>query len=156
MSFNLTFIGQSIAFFVFWWFCQAKVWPLFANILEQRTQKIADGLEAGARGEKDLELAQAKVIEQLKEVKAQAATIIDQANKRASQIVDEAKDQAREEGQRIIAGAKAEIEQEINRAKESLREQVSAIAIAGAEKILESSIDQAANEEILSRLAAEL
>ena len=156
MSFNLTFIGQSIAFFVFWWFCQAKVWPLFANILEQRKQKIADGLEAGARGEKDLELAQAKVIEQLKEVKAQAATIIDQANKRASQIVDEAKDQAREEGQRIIAGAKAEIEQEINRAKESLREQVSAIAIAGAEKILESSIDQAANEEILSRLAAEL
>ena len=156
MSFNLTFIGQSIAFFVFWWFCQAKVWPLFANILEQRKQKIADGLEAGARGEKDLELAQAKVIEQLKEVKAQAATIIDQANKRASQIVDEAKDQAREEGKRIIAGAKAEIEQEINRAKESLREQVSAIAIAGAEKILESSIDQAANEEMLSKLAAEL
>ena len=156
MSFNLTFIGQSIAFFVFWWFCQAKVWPLFANILEQRKQKIADGLEAGARGEKDLEQAQVKVTEQLKEVKAQAANIIDQANKRASQIVDEAKDQAREEGQRIIAGAKAEIEQEINRAKESLREQVSAIAIAGAEKILESSIDQAANEEMLSKLAAEL
>ena len=156
MSFNLTFIGQSIAFFVFWWFCQAKVWPLFANILEQRKQKIADGLEAGARGEKDLEQAQVKVTEQLKEVKAQAANIIDQANKRASQIVGEAKDQAREEGQRIIAGAKAEIEQEINRAKESLREQVSAIAIAGAEKILESSIDQAANEEMLSKLAAEL
>ncbi len=156
MSFNLTFIGQSIAFFVFWWFCQAKVWPLFANILEQRKQKIADGLEAGARGEKDLELAQARVIKQLKEVKAPAVTIIDQANKRGSQIVDEAKDQAREEGQRIIAGAKAEIEQEVNRAKESLREQVSAIAIAGAEKILESSIDQAANEEMLSKLAAEL
>ncbi len=156
MSFNLTMIGQSIAFFVFWWFCQAKVWPLFANILEQRKQKIADGLEAGARGEKDLEQAQVKVTEQLKEVKAQAANIIDQANKRASQIVGEAKDQAREEGQRIIAGAKAEIEQEINRAKESLREQVSAIAIAGAEKILESSIDQAANEEMLSKLAAEL
>ena len=156
MSFNLTFIGQSIAFFVFWWFCQAKVWPLFANILEQRKQKIADGLEAGARGEKDLELAQARVIKQLKEVKAQAVTIIDQANKRGSQIVDEAKDQAKEEGQRIIAGAKAEIEQEVNRAKESLREQVSAIAIAGAEKILESSIDQAANEEMLSKLAAEL
>ena len=156
MSFNLTMIGQSIAFFVFWWFCQAKVWPLFAHILEQRKQKIADGLEAGARGEKDLELAQARVIKQLKEVKAQAVTIIDQANKRGSQIVDEAKDQAREEGQRIIAGAKAEIEQEVNRAKESLREQVSAIAIAGAEKILESSIDQAANEEMLSKLAAEL
>ena len=94
--------------------------------------------------------------EQLKEVKAQAATIVDQANKRATQIVDEAKDQAREEGQRIIAGANAEIEQEMNRAKEALREQVSAIAIAGAEKILESTVDQASNEEMLSKLASEL
>jgi|TARA_B100002003_G_scaffold251468_1_gene295224 F-type H+-transporting ATPase subunit b len=145
-----------MAFFVFWWFCQAKVWPLFANILDERKKKIADGLEAAARGEKDLELAQAKVSEQLKEVKAQAATIVDQANKRATQIVDEAKDQAREEGQRIIAGANAEIEQEMNRAKEALREQVSAIAIAGAEKILESTVDQASNEEMLSKLASEL
>jgi F-type H+-transporting ATPase subunit b len=156
VDFNLTFIGQSVAFFVFWWFCQAKVWPLFTNILDDRRQKIADGLEAAARGEKDLELAQAKVVEQLKEVKVQAATIIDQANKRGTQIVDEAKDQAREEGQRIISGANAEIEQEMNRAKEALREQVSAIAIAGAEKILESSVDQAANEEMLSKLASEL
>ena len=156
MSFNLTFIGQSIAFFVFWWFCTKMVWPLFANILEERKQKIADGLEAGARGEKDLELAQAKVVEQLKEVKTQAATIIDQANNRATQIVDEAKDQAKEEGKRIIAGANAEIEQQVNRAKEALRAQVSSIAIAGAEKILEGAIDSAANEEMLAKLAAEL
>jgi len=132
------------------------VWPLFANLLEERKQKIADGLEAGARGEKDLELAQAKVVEQLKEVKIQAATIIDQANKRAAQIVDEAKDQAKEEGKRIIAGANAEIEQQVNRAKETLRAQVSSIAIAGAEKILEGAIDSAANEEMLAKLAAEL
>ena len=156
MSFNLTFIGQSIAFFVFWYFCSKMVWPLFANILEERKQKIADGLEAGARGEKDLELAQAKVVEQLKEVKTQAATIIDQANNRATQIVDEAKDQAKEEGKRIIAGANAEIEQQVNRAKEALRAQVSSIAIAGAEKILEGAIDSAANEEMLAKLAAEL
>jgi len=156
VSFNLTFIGQSIAFFVFWWFCSTKVWPLFANILDERKQKIADGLEAAAQSEKDLELAQATSTDRLKVAKADAASIIDLANKRASQIVDESKDQAREEGKRIIAGAQAEIEQEVNRAKEALRSQVSAIAIAGAEKILEGSIDQAANEEMLSKLAAEL
>ena len=77
-------------------------------------------------------------------------------NKRAAQIVEEAKDQAREEGQRIIASANAELEQEVNRAKEALRAQVSAIAVAGAEKILEGSIDQAANEEMLNKLATEL
>jgi len=153
---TLTIIGQSVAFFVFWWFCVKFVWPPFMNIMEERRQKIADGLEAAARAEKDLELAQAKSTDQLKEAKVEAAGIIDLANKRGSQIVDEAKQQAKEEANRIIAGAQAEIEQEVNRAKEALRAQVSAIAVAGAEKILEGSIDQAANEDMLNKLASEL
>ena len=156
MDITLTIIGQSVAFFVFWWFCAKYVWPPFMNIMEERRQKIADGLEAAARAQKDLELAQAKSTDQLKEAKADAAAIIDQANKRGAQIVDEAKEQAKEEGKRIIAGAQAEIEQEMNRAKEALRAQVTAIAIAGAEKIPEGSVDQAANEEMLSKLASEL
>jgi F-type H+-transporting ATPase subunit b len=156
VNFNATFIGQSIAFLFFLWFCKKYVWPLFAVVLEERKKKIADGLEAAARAQKDLELAQAKSTDQLKEAKVEAAAIIDQANKRASQIVDEAKIQAREEGKRIIAGANAEIEQEVNRAKEALRAQVSAIVVAGAEKILGHSIDQAANEEMLNKLASEL
>lgn len=156
MNFNATFIGQSIAFLFFLWFCRKYVWPLFSAVLQERRQKIADGLEAAARAQKDLELAQVKATEQLKEAKVQAAALIDQANKRAAQIVDEAKEQAREEGKRIIAGANAEIEQEVNRAKEALRAQVSAIAIAGAEKILSRTIDKAANEEMLNKLAAEL
>lgn len=156
MNLNATLIGQSIAFLVFLWFCKQYVWPLFAAVMEERKQKIADGLEAAARAEKDLELAQAKSTEQLKEAKTEAAAIIDQANKRAAQIVDEAKEQAREEGQRIIVGAQAEIEQEVNRAKEELRSRVSEIAVAGAQKILEGAVDQAANEDMLNKLASEL
>ncbi len=156
MNFNATFIGQSIAFLFFLWFCKQYVWPLFANILEERRKRIADGMEAAARAQKDLELAQEKSTDQLKKAKADAAAIIDQANKRAAQIVDEAKVQAREEGKRIVAAANAEIEQEINRAKENLRKEVAAIAVAGAEKILEAKIDQAANEELINKLASEL
>ena len=126
------------------------------NVMEERRQKIADGLEAAARAEKDLELAQANSTDQLKVAKVEAAGIIDLANKRGSQIVDEAKDKAKEEAKRIIAGAQADIEQEVNRAKEALRAQVSAIAVAGAEKILERSINQAANEDMLNKLASEL
>ena len=156
MNINATFLGQMIAMAVFLWFCSKYVWPPFMAIMEERKKRIADGLEAAARAEKDLELAQAKVSEQLKEAKGEAAGIIDQANKRAAQIVDEAKEQAREEGQRIIAGAHAEIEQEVNRAKEALRSKISEIAVAGAEKILEGSVDQAANEAMLDKLASEL
>lgn len=156
MNINATIIGQSFAFFVFVWFCMKYVWPPITSILDERAKKIADGLAAAERAEKDLALAQEASGDQLREAKEQAAAIIDQANKRAAQIVDEAKEHAREEGQRIIAGANAEIEQEINRAKEDLRGQVAALAIAGAEKILEKSVDQAANEEMLAKLASEL
>ncbi|MGJ8688681.1 MAG: F0F1 ATP synthase subunit B [Gammaproteobacteria bacterium] len=156
MNLNATIIGQSIAFFVFVWFCMKYVWPPITAILEERQTKIADGLEAADRAQRDLNLAQNKAADELREAKQQGAALIEQANKRSNQIVDEAKDKAREEGQRLIAGAKAEIEMELQRAKEDLRAQVAAIAVAGAEKILESSIDQAANEELMKKLASEL
>ena|SRR5690606_7325515 len=156
MDLNATIIGQSIAFFVFVWFCMKYVWPPIVNALEERQRKIAEGLEAAGRAEKDLELVQERVAEMLREAKTTSAGIIEQANKRANQIVDEAKEQARAEGQRLIAGAQAEIEQEINRAKEALRAQVASIAIAGAEKILETRIDEQAHSELAEKLAASL
>lgn len=156
MDLNATIIGQSIAFFVFVWFCMKFVFPPVNNILEERRKKIADGLEAADRAQRDLNLAQNKAADELREAKVKSAEIIDMATKRANQIVDEAKDKARDEGQRLIAGAKAEIEMEIQRAREALRAQVAAIAIAGAEKILETSVDQAANEELVKKLASEL
>ena len=145
-----------IAFAFFVWFCMKYVWPPLTSALAERAKKIADGLEAAERAGRDLELAQERAAEQLREAKTEASGIIEQANKRASQIIDEAKEQAREEGQRLIAGAQAEIEQEVNRAKEHLRKQVASIAIAGAEKILEASIDEKVHAELAEKLAASL
>ena len=156
MDLNATIIGQSIAFIIFVWFCMKYVFPPVNAILEERQKKIADGLEAADRAQRDLNLAQNKAAEELREAKIKSSEIIELANKRASQIVDDAKDKAREEGLRLINGAKAEIDMEIQRAREVLRAQVAAIAIAGAQKILETSIDQAANEELVKKLASEL
>ena len=156
MNLNATIIGQTIAFAVFVWFCLKYVWPPVTAALADRQKKIADGLEAADRAQRDLSLAQNKAADDLREAKIKSAEIIDMANKRANQIVDEAKEKAREEGQRLITGAKAEIEMEVQRAKEELRAQVAAIAIAGAEKILENTVDQAANEELVKTLASEL
>lgn len=156
MNINATMLGQMIAFAFFVWFCMKYVWPPLTAALAERQKRIADGLEAAEKAGKDLEQTQEKVAEQLKEAKMQAASIIDQANKRATQIVEEAKNQGREEGQRMITGAQAEIEQEVNRAKEQLREQVASIAIAGAEKILEATIDEAAHAKITAKLAESL
>ena len=156
MNINLTIIGQAIAFALFVMFCMKYVWPPITDALAERKKKIAEGLDAAERAQRDLQLAQEKAVENLREGKEQAAAIIEQANKRANQLVDEAKEQARLEAERIKAAAQAEIEQEVNRAKESLRSQVAVLAVLGAEKILETSVDQAAHAKLVDKLAAEL
>ncbi|AEE25186.1 F0F1 ATP synthase subunit B [Paraglaciecola chathamensis] len=156
MNINATLFGELIAFIFFVWFCMKFVWPPIMGAIEERQKKIADGLAASERGEKDLELAQAKATEQLKEAKTQAAGIIEQAKKRGSQIVDEETQRAHQERENIIAQGHAEIEAERNRAKEDLRKQVAVLAVAGAEKILERQIDAAAQSDIVEKLVAEL
>ncbi len=156
MNFNATIIGQTIAFIVFVWFCYKYVWPPIVGAMAARQQRISEGLEAAERADKDLELTQQKVAEQLKEAKVKASEIVEQANKRASQIVEEAKGQAVSEADRIKAAAHAEIEREISQAKEELRGKVAALALSGAEKVLGASIDEKAHGDILNKLAAEL
>jgi len=156
VNINYTLVGQMIFFAGFVLFCMKYVWPPIMGAMNEREKKISDGLAAADRASKDLELAQKKAGQNLTEAKAQAAELIEQANKRSNQIIDEAKDTARQEGDRLITAAKAEIEQEKNRVIEELRQEVASIAIAGAEKILGSSIDASKHGELLDTLAAEI
>ena len=156
MNINLTIIGQIIAFAFFVVFCMKYVWPPITGALAERKKKIAEGLDAADRAQRDLELAQEKAMSDMRKSKDEAAAIIEQANKRANQIVDEAKEKAREEAERLVTAAQAEIDQEANRAKEALRAQVAALAVAGAEKILEASVDESAHAQLVEKLAAEL
>jgi F-type H+-transporting ATPase subunit b len=156
VNINLTLIGQSITFFIFVWFTYAFVWRAIRNMMEERSKKIADGLEAADRASRDLELAQNKATQQLHHAKEEAAAIIEAANKRANQIIEEAKEQARAEAERVKTAAQAELEQEVNRAKEQLRGKVAALALAGAEKVLRASIDQNAHKALVEDLAAGL
>ena len=121
MNINMTLLGQMIAFAIFIWFCMKYVWPPLINAMQERQKKIAEGLQEADRAAKDLELAQKKATDLLREAKEQAAQLIDQANKRGNQLIEEAKDQARAEGDRLKTAAQADIEQEVQRAKETLR-----------------------------------
>ncbi|MBA6413650.1 F0F1 ATP synthase subunit B [Parahaliea sp. F7430] len=156
MNFNLTLIGQMIAFVCFVVFCMKFVWPPLLAAMQEREKKIADGLAAADRANHDLELAKEKAVERLREAKNEAAGIVDSANKRASQIVEEAKAAATVEADRVKAAAQAEIEQETNRAREQLRGQVAALSLAGAEKVLGKAIDRQAHSELVDKLASEL
>lgn len=156
MNINLTLIGQSITFALFVWFCMKFIWPPIMGALEARRKEIADGLAAAERGHHAHELAEKRATKHIKKAKGKASDIITLAQKRASEIVEEAKDDARVEATRIVTGANAEIEQEINRAREHLRQEVVVLAIAGAEKVLKREVDKEAHASTLNELAAQL
>ena len=156
MNINATLLAQTIMFALFVWFCMKFVWPPIMAALEQRKKQIADGLADAERAKHDLELAARRSAEILREAKEKAGEIIVNAEKRASEIIEADKAKAKIEGERILAGAKAEIDQEVFRAKEQLRTQVSAIALAGASKILGREIDAKAHNDLLDKLVAEI
>lgn len=156
MSINLTMLGQMISFVFFVLFCMKFVWPPLTALMRERQKLIAEGLNKASAAEKQLEQANVAAAVELDEAKKQSAELITQARNRATQLVEEAKGQARDEADRIIEGAHAEIDQEINRAREALRARLGELAVEGAEKILESSIDRSVHEEMLNKLSAQL
>lgn len=156
MDFNLTFWGQTIAMLVFVGFCMKYIWPPIMNMIEERQTEIADGLAAAERGQQSLDKAQAEAESIVDDARKQATGILNQAHARANEIVADGKADGAKERERQVAAARDEVEQATNRAREELRGQVSAIAVASAEKILRREIDSKAHADILSKLAAEL
>jgi F-type H+-transporting ATPase subunit b len=153
---NLTLIVQMLVFAAFVLFTMKLVWPPLAKALEERQDKIADGLSAAERGRKELELAQHRVKDELKQAKVQSADIIEKANKRAAQIIEEAKEAAKHEAQMQFKQAQEQLTQQVNHAKEELRKRVATLAVTGAEKILMREVDAKANAALLDNLIEEI
>ena len=156
MSLNFTLFAQAAVFLAFIWFTVKVVWPHLLRAIEQRQKTIADGLAAAEQGRKSLEVSTRQAEESVKQGRDRAAEIIAQAEKRASQVIDEARATAKAEGDREKAAAKADIQQEASRAREQLREQVAALAVAGAEKILRREVDAKAHADLLDGIKKQL
>lgn len=156
MEINVTLIGQLITFALFVWFTMKFVWPPIIKALQEREQRIAEGLLAAERGHNELELAQNKAAEQLRDAKIHAAEILDQANKRGNQIIEEAKERAREEGERLLTVARSDIEQEVQSARQKLLREVADLAIASTEKILGRTIDAGVQKDLVKKLITEI
>lgn len=156
MNINASLFGQMITFAIFVWFTMKYVWPHIMRALDERSKKIAEGLEAAERGKRELELAQHKSADTLREAKVQAAEILDDAKHRASRIVEDSKETARKEGKQLIDLAKVEIDREKQKASEELISHVTALALAGAEKIIEKNIDANVHRDLVNKTIEEL
>ena len=156
MEINATFLGQAVAFVIFVAVCMKYVWPPLMNALEKRQKEIADGLANAEKAKKNLELAKSNASDTLRQAKAEAQKIIEDANKQRSMILDQAAEEATSEKARIIAAAKSEIEAERNKVRAELYSEMSALVMAGAEKILDKKMDASADHQLVKKIVDSL
>jgi F-type H+-transporting ATPase subunit b len=156
MDINATFIGQIIVFLIMLWFIAKVVVPMIAAPINERHKKIADGLAAGERGQKELAAAESRVNEIVREARARAQQIEQQAHAQANEIIEAAKRSANAEGARILQSAEQQIELERQSARDELRRQVASLAVAGAGRIIEREIDASAHAQLLDKLVAQI
>ena len=156
MNINATLIVQIITFALFIWFTMKFVWTPLSKVMDDRNKTIADGLAAADKGQQAEADARTAAEAEIARAKEQAAEILNKAEKRKNEIIDEAKDDAKTEAERIRTAAEAEIEQEVNRAREQLRGQVASIVLAGASKVLEKEIDESAHADLVGQLVKEI
>ena len=156
MSITSTFIIQLIVFLILAWFTMKFIWPPITAALDERAQKIREGLSAADRAKAELATANKRIEEELSSARTDAAQRLADAERLAQSMVEEAKGRANEEGAKIIAAAKAEAEQEAIKAREALREQVAALAVKGAEAILRREVNPTVHADLLGRLKTEL
>lgn len=156
MSIGLTLLGQTLAFAVFVWVCMRYIWPPIVQAMAERQTRIAQGLEKAEQASRELEAVQKRATEELRKAREEAAALLEQARVQSAAMIEEARDAARAEGERIRNATRSEIDQELTRAREVLRGELSELVIEGAEKVLEQSVPPAAHSRMLDQLAARL
>jgi F-type H+-transporting ATPase subunit b len=156
MQINATLIGQAIVFLILIWFTWKFIWPPLLGAIEERQKKIADGLAAADRGQKDLDEAKGKAGDIIREARDRAAQGLDQAHKRSTEVIDEARSAAAAEGERLVAAARADVAGERTRARDELRREVGQLAVAGAARLLGREVDAKAHADLLEQLASEI
>ena len=156
MNINATLVIQAIVFGILVWFTMSYVWPPIMKALDERAQKVADGLAAADKAKADLASMNKKVEQELSASRNDAAVRLADAERRAQGIIEEAKAKAVEEGNKIIAAAQAEAQQQVSRARDSLRDEVASLAVKGAEQILRKEVNANVHADLLNRLKTEL
>ena len=156
MNLNATLFAQFVVFFILAFVTMKFVWPPLMKALDERAERIANGLAAADRGKAEMAAAEKRIAAELAATRDESAKRIADAEKRAAAIIEDARQQASVEAARIVEGAKADAEQQVTRAREELRAQVAALAVAGAEQILKREVNAAAHADLLNRLSTEL
>jgi F-type H+-transporting ATPase subunit b len=156
VNINLTLIVQMVVFALLVWFVMKVVWPMIQGPLDERANKIALGLAAADKGQQDLAKASERAELAITEARDRANQIVDAAQRRANEMIEAAKSQATQEGERLVASARTQIELATTKAREDLRREVASLAVKSASRLLDREIDAKAHSDLLGKLASEI
>ena len=156
MNINATLFAQMIVFGILIWVTMRFIWPPLKQAMDDRAQRIADGLSAADRAQAELKDADARVADEIKQARVQASEIVDKAQQQANQILDKVKADALLEAARQKAMAQTEIDGMVGKAREQLRGQVATLAVQGASRILQREINPDTHKALLDQLVTEI
>ena len=156
MNITATLFGQMITFVIFVWFIKAYLWEPLTQAMEDRTNKISEGLASAELGEKKIEEANIEYNKIVDDAKQKASDVIAMAQQQSGLMIDDAKITSKKEADKIISLSNQQLAQDVNIAKEQLKNDISRIAIECAEKIIKAEINEEKHKAIFDDALKEL
>ena len=152
MNVTATLFGQMITFVIFVWFIKAYLWEPLTKAMEDRTNKIADGLASAELGEKKIKDAEEHYKSQVEEAKNKASEIIGGAEQQSKNIIDTARHTAKEEAAKVTKSHEQQLEQDTNAAREKLKSDVAELSLLCAEKVISKEVDKKEHDKIIKEV----
>ena len=128
--------------------------PLF-KVLDERKQRIEEGLEASEEAKKRLAQTETETAAELEKARQEGQGLIGQAQQMSARIQEEARQSARAEGETLLERARSEIQLERDAAIADLRREFADLTITAAERVIRRSLDRKAHRELIEEVLAE-
>jgi len=149
-------LTQVVGFVILVLILRATAWEPLIGMLEERRQKIAGEFDEAKRRQAEADALKARYEQDLRGIEAQARARIQEAVTQGQKVAAEIKTQAQLDAMKRLERADEEIEREIEKSKELLKEKVASLSIATAEKILRERLDDPAQRRMVERFIEEV
>lgn len=148
-------IAQVVNFFVLLVILRLVAYKPILKMLDERKQKIAEGLSAAEIARAEAASAQANIQAQLDTARREGQEIVANAQNIATRIQADAREQSAKDREASIERARVEIQQERDRAIADLRGEFADITVRAAEKVINQSLDRQAHQRVIDETLAE-
>jgi F-type H+-transporting ATPase subunit b len=156
LGFNLpALIAQLINFTLLLIIFRLLLYKPLLNILDQRKQRIEEGLQASDEAKRRLAETESEVAKEMDRARQEGQALITQAQQAANRLRDEETQRARAEAEQLIERARGEIALERDAAIAELRREFAGLAVTAAERVIKKEIDAGTHRQLIQEVLTE-